>query len=214
MCSEPESAFVSDRSNPEWWEARYRDGDIPWDSGVTPPEVVALIESGLVEPGWALDIGCGSGVTSRYLARHGFTVVGIDFSRAALWRATAAARSENLPCLFVRGDATDFRLAQVSASLVVDVGCFHSFTFEGRASYRRALAQTLRPGGYYLLYTFLCDDCPPFVDADADASESSRETPSVSYADIAAFAPQLALRSAAHGEDRARHSAWFLMQRA
>jgi SAM-dependent methyltransferase len=211
MSSEPDPALVSDRSNPGWWEERYLRGDTPWDSGVTPPEVVALIESGRVEPGWAFDVGCGSGVTSRSLARHGFTVVGIDFSRAALARATAAARMEDLPCLFVRGDASDFRLARVYASLVVDVGCFHSFTVAGRASYRRALAETLRQGGYYLLYTFLCDECPPF--AVCEATEPARETPSVSYTDIAGFAPQLALRWAAHGEDRARHSAWFLMQR-
>lgn len=211
MRSEPDPASAADRSNPDWWEARYVEGDCPWDSGVTPPEVVALIASGRAQPGWAVDVGCGSGVTSRYLARHGFNVIGIDFSRAALLRATTAARSEDLPCLFVRGDATDFRLARVSASLVVDVGCFHSFTPEGRASYRRALAETLHPGGYYLLYTFLCDDCPPFT--GSATSEPSRETPSVSYADIAAFAPQLALEWTGHGEDRARHSAWFLMRR-
>lgn len=205
------SDALPDRRNPEWWEARYRDGDIPWDTGVTPPEVVALIASGRVPVGWALDVGCGSGVTSRYLARHGFTVVGIDFSRAALFRATAAARVENLPCLFVRGDATDFRFARIAATLAVDIGCFHSFSAEGRVSYRHALAETLKPGGYYLLYTFLCDNCPPF--ADLSAAEPSRETPTVSYADLAAFAPHFALRWTAHGEDRTRHSAWFLMQR-
>jgi cyclopropane fatty-acyl-phospholipid synthase-like methyltransferase len=178
---------------------------------VTPPEVVALIASGRVEPGRALDIGCGSGATARHLARHGFAVVGIDFSHAALHRATLAARAENLACLFIRGDATDFRFARVSATLAVDVGCFHSFSPEGRASYRDALAATLAPGGYYLLYTFLCDNCPSF--ADVGAAEPSRETPAITYADIAAFAPYFALRWTGHGEDRARHSAWFLMQR-
>jgi SAM-dependent methyltransferase len=207
MCNEPHP----DRSDPNWWEARYLGGDIPWDSGVTPPEVVGLIESGRVDPGWALDIGCGSGVTSRYLARQGFTVLGIDFSRAALVRARSAARAEMLPCFFVRGDATNFRFARASATLVVDIGCFHSFAPDRRASYRDALAETLQSGGYYLLYTFLRDGRPS--DAASSSAEPSRETPSVSYADIAAFALRFRLRWTAHGEDRARHSAWFLMQR-
>lgn len=212
MSSESLPATPRDRLDPNWWDARYRAGDIPWDSGVTPPEVVALIESGRAERGWALDLGCGSGVTSRYLARQGFSVVGIDFSREALRRATVAARAEHLACLFVRGDASDFAFAGVPATLAIDIGCFHSFTPAGRASYRRALVRALRPGGYYLLYTFLCDTCPPF--ADLAAAEPSRETPAISYGDLAAFAPWFSLRWTAHGADRTRHSAWFLMQRA
>ena len=66
MMGEPE------RGSAAWWDARYRSGDIPWDTGIVPPEVVALVESGEPQPGWALDLGCGSGVTSRYLAHTGF----------------------------------------------------------------------------------------------------------------------------------------------
>ena len=202
---------LRDRSNPDWWNTRYLNGDVPWDSGITPPEVVALIESGRVEPGWALDLGCGSGVTSRYLAAQDFRVVGVDFSRAALARAAAAAQGAGLSCLFVRGDATDFRFARIRASFAVDIGCFHSFAPAGRAAYRNALAATLRPGGYYLLYTFFADSDP--VSPSAGVA-SSQDTPTVSYADIAAFAPQFVLRWTSHGGDRGRHSAWFLMQRA
>jgi cyclopropane fatty-acyl-phospholipid synthase-like methyltransferase len=178
---------------------------------VTPPEVVDLVESGRLARGWALDLGCGSGVTSRYLARHGFTVVGIDFSRAALCRAIAAAQAESLPCLFVRGDATDFRFVRAAATFAIDIGCFHSFTSEGRASYRRALAEAVRPGGCYLLYTFLATAGP--LDGQAAGVTPSHDTPTVGYAEIAAFAPHFALRWTAHGADRARHSAWFLLQR-
>jgi SAM-dependent methyltransferase len=201
-----------ERSDPDWWDERYLKGDIPWDSGLTPPEVVALIETDRVQRGWALDLGCGTGVTSRYLARQGFSVIGVDFAREALRRATVAAQTEGLPCLFIRGDASNFCFASVSATLAVDVGCFHSFTPEGRASYRRSLAAALRPGGYYLLYSFLCDTCPAF--ASPAGAEPSRETPAISYEDIAAFAPWFHLRWTAHGEDRTRHSAWFLMQRS
>lgn len=210
MVSDPAPSFP-ERSDPQWWEARYVNGDIPWDSGVTPPEVVALVESGRLARGWALDLGCGSGVTSRHLARHGFTVAGVDFSRAALCRAISAAQAEGLPCLFVRGDATDFRFVRAAATFAVDIGCFHSFTPEGRASYRRALAEAVRPGGYYLLYTFLATSGP--LDGQDPDAAPSHDTPTVGYAEIAAFAPHFALRWTAHGADRARHSAWFLLQR-
>ena len=71
-----------------WWDSRYRGGDIPWDTGIVPPEVVALVASGLLTPDWALDIGCGSGFNSRYLAWHGFKVVGVDLAQSALVRGS------------------------------------------------------------------------------------------------------------------------------
>ena len=37
MMGEPE------RGSAAWWEDRYRGGDIPWDTGVVPPEVVSLV---------------------------------------------------------------------------------------------------------------------------------------------------------------------------
>jgi hypothetical protein len=70
----------------------------------------------------------------------------------------------------------------------------------------------LRPGGYYLLYTFLAGAAPANPPPNS-AVFPSRETPSISYEDIAAFAPSFALRWTAHGEDHTRHSAWFLLQR-
>jgi hypothetical protein len=67
------------------------------------------------------------------------------------------------------------------------------------------LAEHVLPGGRYLLYTFI----------STLFSEPSGESagPRLALSDIAAFAPWFALRSARHGEDRGRWSAWFLFQR-
>jgi hypothetical protein len=45
MMGEPE------RGSAAWWEDRYRGGDISWDTGVVPPEVVSLVASGLLTHG-------------------------------------------------------------------------------------------------------------------------------------------------------------------
>ncbi len=194
-----------DRRDPDWWERRYADADTPWDTGQTPPEIVALVESGRIQPGWALDLGCGSGVTSRYLTRHGLRVVGLDLSLYAVRRACTAAAEQGLRCYFVRASVADLSFLKIVASVAVDVGCFHSLQPDARVSYIRTLADHLAPGAYYLLYTF----------AKSNRVSPSQDTgPSVSLDGIAAFAPRFVLRSAAHGEDRGRASSWFLMQRA
>jgi SAM-dependent methyltransferase len=195
------------RSDASWWEARYLSGDSPWDTGVVPPEVITLVESSGVSRGWALDLGCGSGVTSCYLATHGYRVVGIDLAREALQRGVARAATSALPCFFVRASAARLNFVHVRAALAIDIGCFHNLTPFERKSYIQSLAEHLQGGAHYLLYTFFS---ARLAQPGSDPSAASVVGPS----DIAAFAPQFALLRAAHGQDRERPSAWFLMRRA
>ena len=44
---------------------RYAAGDIPWDSGITPPEIHEVLKE--LPPGKALDLGCGTGTVMRDL---------------------------------------------------------------------------------------------------------------------------------------------------
>ena len=63
----------------------YRTGRTPWDTGVTPPEVVDLIEGPDALPaGRALDLGCGTGTNVAYLAEHGWDATGVEADRRAL----------------------------------------------------------------------------------------------------------------------------------
>jgi SAM-dependent methyltransferase len=208
--SEPQPAAFApgmedlSRRDPDWWEARYASGDIPWDTGITPPEVVALVESEKVAKGWALHLGCGSGLTSRYLAGNGFRVVGLDLSLHALRRGVQQAAAERLACHFLRASVADLTFLRVEATLAVDVGCFHSLPPAARQSYIRSLAEHIVPGGCYLLYTFV---------VRSPTGEGEPAGAGISLADVAAFAPWFALRSTAHGDDRGRASSWFLMQR-
>jgi len=72
------------------WDARYADCAVA-EPG--PPD--ALAEAGLTDllhgPGRALDIACGAGAQSVWLAAQDFDVVAIDGSKVAIDLATAAA---------------------------------------------------------------------------------------------------------------------------
>jgi SAM-dependent methyltransferase len=189
------------RGTPEWWNARYLSADAPWDTGIVPPEVVTLVESGAAQPGWALDLGCGSGVTSRYLAQSGFRVVGVDLAMSPLSRAAQTASQLGLAAHFCQGDVTALSFVQVRATLAVDVGCFHAVASERRLAYIESLAERLLPGSLYLLYAF------ELFPSETNASSG------LSPADLAAFAPRFVLCWAQHGFDRERPSAWTLWQR-
>lgn len=71
---------------PDYWEGVYTGEPWNWAVDALLPEVAA----GLT-PGNALDIGCGEGQNCRFLAEHGWDVLGIDFSPTAIGRARERA---------------------------------------------------------------------------------------------------------------------------
>ena len=196
MMGEPE------RGSAAWWEDRYLSGDIPWDTGVVPPEVVSLVSSGLLASGWALDLGCGSGLSSRYLAAHDFRVVGVDLAQRALARGRRAAEANDLSAYFCRGDVSDLRFLDVQAAFALDIGCFHALPPDRQPAYVASLAVHLLPGAYYLLYAF--EPTPGVTDGP----------PGIGPREIAFFAPYFGLCWVRHGLDHDRPSAWYLMQRS
>src|SRR5579885_2975421 len=86
----------------------YWRGRPPWDTGISPPELVEAIEGPqALPPGRALDLGCGTGTNALYLARHGWQVTGIDFAAPAIEQARRKAQAAGTPpgtVRFIRGD--------------------------------------------------------------------------------------------------------------
>jgi len=72
----------------QWWEDRYAHGSTQWSGR---PNDVLVAETADLTPGTALDVGCGTGGDAIWLAGRGWRVTGVDLSRTALGRATAAA---------------------------------------------------------------------------------------------------------------------------
>src|SRR5438445_12698244 len=80
----------------------YRRGWTPWDRGVSPPELIEVIEGARRLPvGRALDLGCGTGTTTVYMAGHGWDVTGVDFVLTAIRRAHAKAPAARLTIAFI-----------------------------------------------------------------------------------------------------------------
>ena len=135
----------------------YRFGRPRWDTGVTPPEVVALIEGAPpLPPGRALDLGCGTGTNVIYLARHGWQATGVDYIGRAIGVARRRARAAGVDVHLVRGDVT--RLAALGIGgpfdFVLDIGCFHGIPDERRAAYARGVAEVTRTGSTLLMFGF------------------------------------------------------------
>lgn len=92
-----------------------------------------------------LDVACGTGTSSMYLAKSGAKVTGCDFSPGMLAVAGARARARALDIEFVFGDAVKlpFDAASFDAAAI-------SFGLRNVADTNRALAEmrrVVKPGG-------------------------------------------------------------------
>jgi SAM-dependent methyltransferase len=108
-------------------------------------------------PPRAIDLGCGEGAVSIYLAQRGFETVGIDFSDAALQlarRARARAGLAKSRLRFVRGDLTAASIPGVDGpfDLLVDYGSLDDLSPDGRRLAARLIRTLSRPGSRFFLY--------------------------------------------------------------
>lgn len=145
------------------WDGLYREGQRPWGEG--PSELarlaVARLESplrSLADPSQVtiLDVGCGYGRDSRYLAAElGCRVYGIDPSPAAITSARAS-RSRRLTIEYEVADAVELA-AQAEHVGAYDV--IHSCNVyallgpQGRREFVAALAKLAKPSGLLFLST-------------------------------------------------------------
>ena len=82
------------------WNDRYRDGNLPWDTGRPSSELQRVLSRNAIQPCRALELGCGTGTNSVWLAQQGFEVTGIDVAPLAVERAEERAHAAGVTGAF------------------------------------------------------------------------------------------------------------------
>lgn len=128
------------------FDARFRCGDTPWEEPHPWHGLEALFARYVPAAARVLDVGCGLGTNALRLAALGYHVLAIDVSATAIAAAKARALAADSSCEFRCADLLSGGLGP--AEVAFERGCLHSFAdAEGRASFARALAESLVPGG-------------------------------------------------------------------
>lgn len=130
------------------WEDRYSEREKIW-SGRVNPHLATFAEP--LNPGRALDLGCGEGGDSLWLAEHGWQVTGVDISDTALSRAVREAAA--------RGVAERVQFVQTDLSASFPEGTFdlisaqflQSMVHLDRERIFAAAARAVAPGGLLVI---------------------------------------------------------------
>lgn len=138
----------------EIFENLYRENRTLWSIMEPPKELVELVESQTVVPGTALDIGCGEGYSSIYLAKQGFEVTGIDFSETAISRAKKNAERAGAKCRFIKSDAIGLNGLDSQFDFIFEWGLLHCIMPPERQRYLFGVKKSLRPNSAYLSASF------------------------------------------------------------
>jgi SAM-dependent methyltransferase len=120
------------------WDERYAGAEQVWSS--SPNQFVASELAGL-PAGRALDLACGEGRNAIWLARQGWQVTAIDFSRVAVDRGRRLAG--DLTVTWQVGDALTVELPTVDLAVLAYLQLAAD---ERRTAVRRAFG-SLAPGG-------------------------------------------------------------------
>jgi SAM-dependent methyltransferase len=135
---------------------------IPWQMDAPPEILVDLIADGTLRPCRALDLGCGAGTSSIYLAGQGFDVTGVDISAAAIALAEKRAQRAGATCRFAAADLT----GEVDGigggfELAFEWEVLHHVLPEQRQAYLDNVDRLLAPGARYLSVCF-SEESPAF----------------------------------------------------
>ncbi|RSN56827.1 SAM-dependent methyltransferase [Actinomadura sp. WAC 06369] len=160
----------------EFWEELYRARDRVW-SGNPNPVLVSVVEP--LEPGAALDLGCGEGADAIWLARRGWSVTAVDVSTVALGRGAAHAKEAGVEAR-VAFERHDLGHSFPAGSYdLVSAQFLQSPLDWPRAEILRSAAAAVAPGGLLLIVEHAA--APPWSDHHDHRFPTADET----FADLA-----------------------------
>lgn len=111
----------------EQFKERYKEGNTPWDNGKPDFNLILTVTTMDIKPCNVLEIGCGTGNNSIWLAQNSFDVTGIDTSEIAIQKALEKSSKANVICTFIEGNFLKNKIESAPFGFVFDRGCFHIF---------------------------------------------------------------------------------------
>lgn len=147
------------------WEQVYQTNalyKLPWDTPKAHPLLVDLFEKHRPQSeAKALDLGCGTGASTRLLTSVGYNVDAWDVSETAIARARMLSKNSEYKAQFIIGNAISSALKKANAyDLILDFFFLHHVQEIDIPTYFSGIRRVLKPKGTYVVGVFVHDGSP------------------------------------------------------
>lgn len=145
------SKTMTQMTKKRWIESYGRQKAPPhWALSLKPSKLVKIFLR-IIEKGKILEIGCGNGRDSLFLAQNGLNVVGIDLSRKAVELAQKNFEESKISgkILFKVADAEKLPFPARTFDGVYSIGVLHSTNLDKSFA---EIARVIKPGGLAFLH--------------------------------------------------------------
>jgi SAM-dependent methyltransferase len=135
----------------ERWDSSYRRSRMPgWDVGRPASRLKKAVEDGVIKPGRAVVLGCGTGTNAIYLAGKGFKVTAVDVAPTALILAEEKARKAKVSVRWLVADVVT--LPDIGKfDFIFDRGCYHHVRGYDAPGFVKTICRLSREGSLFLL---------------------------------------------------------------
>lgn len=140
----------------EYWQKMYSKKleEIPWEIEKHPVELDFILKSNFVNGKKVLDIACGSGNYSIYLAELGFDVTAIDISSKAIEIAKEKANTARVKINFVCGDFLEHNFGEQKFNFIFDYSILHHVAPQDLEHYAKKESSLLEKNGILALVCY------------------------------------------------------------
>jgi len=149
----------------EYFNKAYRAPITFWGDVRIPKELKELVETS--KPKNSLELGCGVGRFSSYLATQGVKATGVDFSSVAIEKAKKRVVNVEHKPTFMVGDVTNLEMINNQFDLSFDIGCFHCLNEQEQQKYVSEVYRSLKPGATHLIWAM--DSSPSDLRLSSDS---------------------------------------------
>ena len=109
----------------------------------TSSELQRVFSRNTIQPCRALELGCGTGTNSVWLAQQGFEVTGVDVAPLAVEQANKRAQAAGVQVHFVVADVLHLPDLDGPFAFFFDRGCYHAVRRSAPQQYAPAVARQL-----------------------------------------------------------------------
>ena len=163
------------------WESFYAQGKRtpPFITGKPDENLVGYSEQGYLNPGRAIDLGCGTGRNAVFLAKMGYRVDAVDLSETAVRKARTLARESEVDIDFIVRSFFDLALPGSHYDLAYDAGLLHHLQPHRRPYYLKKVHAILKPNGAFGMTCF--DTSGGVPKEDWEIYEEGKMPPGIGY---------------------------------